>query len=64
VAAKLFPLAGSNRWLAVANGYVYLFYTWENTGNPNDPGPKTVRLTRVTADPATGNNVAIAGSFS
>ena len=35
-----------------ANGTVYLLYTFEEGGNPNDPGPKTARLTRVTADPS------------
>lgn len=33
------------------NGYVYLLYTYENTPNPDDPGAKTARLTRVKADP-------------
>lgn len=34
------------------NGYVYLAYTFEPNGNPNDPAPKTNRLTRMQADPA------------
>lgn len=34
------------------NGYVYLYYTYEPNGNPNDVQPKTARLTRVKADPA------------
>ena len=33
------------------NGYVYLLYTFEVDGNSNDCGPKTSRLTRVTAQP-------------
>jgi glucose/arabinose dehydrogenase len=44
-----------------ANGAVYLLYTFEEGGNPNDPGPKTARLTRVTADPA-HPDVALPGS--
>jgi glucose/arabinose dehydrogenase/fibronectin type 3 domain-containing protein len=44
-----------------ANGYVYLTYVFENTGNPNDSGEKTARLTRVTADP-NNPDVALAGS--
>lgn len=43
------------------NGYVYLLYTYENNGNPNDNTPKTARLTRVTADPA-NPDLAIPGS--
>jgi glucose/arabinose dehydrogenase len=43
------------------NGYVYLLYTYENAGNPNDSSPKTARLTRVKADPA-NPDVAIQGS--
>ena len=35
-----------------SNGYVYLLYTFEEGENPNDSGPKTARLTRVTADPS------------
>ncbi len=35
-----------------ANGYVYLLYTYEPNGNPNDTAPKTARLTRMTANPA------------
>ena len=34
------------------NGYVYLAYTYEPNGNPNDPAPKTNRLTRMQADPS------------
>ena len=34
-----------------ANGWVYLFYTYEAGGNPNDTTPKTDHLSRVTADP-------------
>ena len=34
-----------------ANGFVYLFYTYETTGNPNSTTPKTGHLSRVTADP-------------
>jgi glucose/arabinose dehydrogenase len=43
------------------NGHVYLLYTYEDAGNPNDPSPKTARLTRVTADPA-NPDVALANS--
>src|SRR5262249_37487743 len=43
------------------NGYVYMTYVYENTGNPNDTGVKTSRLTRATADPA-NPDVALAGS--
>jgi glucose/arabinose dehydrogenase len=43
------------------NGYVYLGFVYEPTGNPNDPGPKTSRLIRVTANPA-NPDVALAGS--
>ncbi|MEV6932012.1 LamG-like jellyroll fold domain-containing protein [Dactylosporangium sp. NPDC051485] len=45
----------------VTNGYVYLTYVYENTSNPNDPGAKTSRLVRVTADPANPDR-ALAGS--
>ena len=34
------------------NGYVYLAYTYEPNGNPNDAAPKTNRLTRMQVDPA------------
>lgn len=34
------------------NGYVYLAYTYEPNGNPNDTAPKTNRLTRMQVDPA------------
>ncbi|MBS1811906.1 MAG: PQQ-dependent sugar dehydrogenase [Acidobacteria bacterium] len=43
------------------NGYVYLYYTYEPNGNPNDVGAKTLRLTRVKADPA-NPDVALANS--
>lgn len=43
------------------NGYVYLFYTYEPNGNPNDTSPKTSRLTRVTANP-TNPDVMLANS--
>jgi glucose/arabinose dehydrogenase len=33
------------------NRYLYMTYVYEPDGNPNDPGPKTSRLVRVTADP-------------
>jgi glucose/arabinose dehydrogenase/regulation of enolase protein 1 (concanavalin A-like superfamily) len=44
-----------------SNGYVYLLYTYEEGNNPNDPAPKTARLTRVQANPA-NPDVALAGS--
>ena len=43
------------------NGYVYMTYTFENAGNPNGTGPRTSRLTRVTANPA-NPDVALAGT--
>jgi glucose/arabinose dehydrogenase/chitodextrinase len=43
------------------NGFVYMSYTYEEGGNPNDSRPKTARLTRVTADPA-NPDVALAGT--
>src|SRR5882672_5124992 len=43
------------------NGFVYMTYTFENAGNPNDSSPKTSRLVRVNADPA-NPDVALAGS--
>ncbi len=43
------------------NGYIYLSYTYENTGNPNSAGSKTSRLTRVQASGA-NPNVSIPGS--
>ena len=43
-----------------SNGYVYVSYTYENAGNPNDQGPKTARLTRITASP-TNPDVALPG---
>ncbi len=33
------------------NGYVYLIYTYEPNGNPNDVAPHTQRLARVKVDP-------------
>jgi glucose/arabinose dehydrogenase len=42
------------------NGFVYLSYTYEEAGDPNDQGPKTARLTRVTSNPA-NRDVALAG---
>ncbi|GAA4256769.1 hypothetical protein GCM10022255_070920 [Dactylosporangium darangshiense] len=45
----------------VNNGYIYLTYVYENTSNPNDPGAKTSRLVRVTANPA-NPDVALPGS--
>ena len=43
------------------NGRVYLSYTFENAGNPNSSAPRTSRLTRVTADPASPDT-ALPGS--
>jgi glucose/arabinose dehydrogenase len=43
------------------NGYVYLAYTYDPSGNPNDSGPKTARISRVTADPA-NRDVALPGT--
>ncbi len=43
------------------NGYVFLFYPYEPNGNPNDIGAKTLRVTRVKADP-TNPDVALADS--
>jgi glucose/arabinose dehydrogenase/chitodextrinase len=43
------------------NGYVYLAYVYEPTGNSNDTGPKTSRISRVTANPA-DRDVALPGS--
>ncbi len=42
------------------NGYIYLFYTYEPNGNPNDTGAKTGRITRIKADPA-NPDVALSG---
>jgi glucose/arabinose dehydrogenase/PKD repeat protein len=42
-------------------GQVYLLYTYAGGGSPNDSGPKTARLTRITADPA-NPDVALPGS--
>ena len=44
-----------------ANGFVYVFYTYEAGGNPNDTAPKTDHLSRVTADP-TNPDVMLANS--
>jgi glucose/arabinose dehydrogenase len=44
-----------------SNHFVYLFRTVEAGGDPNDCGPKTSRLSRVTADPA-NPDVVLAGS--
>ena len=52
------------------NGHVYMTYVFENTGNTNDTGPKTSRLTRVTANPANpdvalpGSEITILGTIS
>jgi glucose/arabinose dehydrogenase len=43
------------------NGYVYLTYVYEPTGNPADAGPKLGRLVRVRADPS-NHHVMLAGS--
>jgi glucose/arabinose dehydrogenase len=43
------------------NRFVYLLYTYEDGTNPNDPAPKTARLTRVTAS-STNPDIAISGS--
>ena len=43
------------------NGYVYLSYSYEPNGNPNDIGAKTGRVTRIKADPA-NPDVALANS--
>ncbi len=43
------------------NRFVYLSYTFEEGGNPNDTGPKTSRLTRVTVNP-TNPDVAMANT--
>lgn len=53
----------------VNNGFVYLLYTLEMGGDPNDCGPKTSQLTRVTADPANldlalpGSEIVILGNL-
>ncbi len=52
-----------------SNGRVYMSYTFESAGNPNDSGARTSRLTRVTVDPANpdialpGSEVVILGSI-
>jgi glucose/arabinose dehydrogenase len=43
------------------NRFVYLLYTVETGGDPNDSGPKTSRLSRVTANSA-NPDVALPGS--
>ena len=43
-----------------ANGFIYLFYSYEPNGNPNDGGAKTGRITRIKADPA-NPDIALAG---
>jgi glucose/arabinose dehydrogenase len=43
------------------NGFIYMSYVFENTGNTNDTGAKTSRFSRVTANPA-NPDVALAGS--
>ena len=51
------------------NGYVYLLYTYEEAGNPNDAGAKTSRLVRMQASPPTsdvvnpGSTVVLLGSL-
>jgi hypothetical protein len=51
-----------------SNGHVYMSYTFEHAGNPNDSGARTSRLTRVTANTANpdtalpGSEVALLGS--
>jgi glucose/arabinose dehydrogenase len=52
-----------------SNGYVYLLYTLETSGNTNDSGPKTSQLTRVRANPnnpdvmLSGSEVVIIGGI-
>jgi glucose/arabinose dehydrogenase len=43
------------------NGYVYLAYVFEPGPDPNDPGPRISRLTRVTANPS-NHDVVLPGS--
>jgi glucose/arabinose dehydrogenase len=43
------------------NGYVYLLYTHDDDGNPNDASPKVSLLTRVTSNPS-NRDVALPGS--
>ena len=51
-----------------SNGHVYLSYVYENTANTSDGGPKTSRVVRYTADPASpdlalpGSEVVIMGT--
>ncbi|MGZ8452580.1 MAG: PQQ-dependent sugar dehydrogenase [Candidatus Binatia bacterium] len=53
----------------VNNGFVYLLYTLETGGDPNDCGPKTSQLTRVSTDPANldgalpGSEIVILGNL-
>ena len=44
-----------------SNGYVYLAYVYENSGDPASSSPRTQRVTRVQADPANPDH-ALAGS--
>jgi glucose/arabinose dehydrogenase/fibronectin type 3 domain-containing protein len=44
-----------------STGRVYMSYTFENAGDPNNGGARTSRLTRVTADPA-NPDTALPGS--
>lgn len=44
-----------------SNGRVYMSYTFENAGDPNNGGARTSRLTRVTANPA-NPDTALPGS--
>ncbi len=52
------------------NGYIYLLYVYEDGGNPSASGPKTIRVTRMQADPANpdvalpNSEVVILGSIS
>ena len=43
------------------NGWVYMSYTFEHSGNPNDSNPRTSRLTRVTAS-TTNPDIAVPSS--
>lgn len=44
-----------------SNGFVYLYYVFENAADPNNNGPRTARITRVRADP---NNPDVAQANS
>jgi glucose/arabinose dehydrogenase len=52
------------------NGFVYVYYTYEPTGNPNDVGARTGRLTRFRVDSANpdvtlpGSETILLGSLS